>query len=142
MKSIVTMELLAGVSRKFLRSVLPATIATAENSRRKRLRKKCFFVIPSEARDLLFFSSSKKQQIPRANPALRNDIASFSAAFSACGGWVLEGLRPRRLKPAPRARGNYFFKPAAQLVFTVMGTEADCSVAVLIKKRWPSLETS
>ncbi len=48
-----------------------------------RLRKKDFFVIPftvnvhgepSEARDLLFFSASKKQQIPRANPALRNDM--------------------------------------------------------------------
>jgi hypothetical protein len=31
------------------------------------------FVIPSEARDLLFFATPKKQQIPRANPALRND---------------------------------------------------------------------
>jgi hypothetical protein len=31
------------------------------------------FVIPSEARDLLFSPASKKQQIPRANPALRND---------------------------------------------------------------------
>jgi hypothetical protein len=30
---------------------------------------------PSKARDLLFFSASKKQQIPRANPALRNDMA-------------------------------------------------------------------
>jgi len=28
---------------------------------------------PSEARDLLFFWASKKQQIPRAKPALRND---------------------------------------------------------------------
>jgi len=37
--------------------------------------KKVQFVIPSEARDLLFFSGSKKQQIPRANPALRNDMA-------------------------------------------------------------------
>jgi hypothetical protein len=35
--------------------------------------EKGFFVIPSEARDLLFFPASKKQQIPRANPALRND---------------------------------------------------------------------
>ena len=34
------------------------------------------FVIPRSPRrprDLLFFSTSKKQQIPRANPALRND---------------------------------------------------------------------
>jgi hypothetical protein len=31
------------------------------------------FVIPSEARDLLFFAKPKKKQIPRANPALRND---------------------------------------------------------------------
>jgi hypothetical protein len=36
---------------------------------------KLLFVIPSEARDLLFFSISKKQQIPRANPARRNDMA-------------------------------------------------------------------
>ena len=28
---------------------------------------------PREVRDLLFFSACKKQQIPRANPALRND---------------------------------------------------------------------
>jgi len=35
--------------------------------------EKILFVIPREARDLLFFSASKKQQIPRANPALRND---------------------------------------------------------------------
>jgi hypothetical protein len=38
---------------------------------------------PSEARDLLFCTASKKQQIPRANPALRNDTASFSAACEA-----------------------------------------------------------
>jgi len=37
--------------------------------------EKVLIVIPSEARDLFFFSASKKQQIPRANPALRNDIA-------------------------------------------------------------------
>jgi hypothetical protein len=36
--------------------------------------EKVLFVIPSEARDLLFFPASKKQQIPRANPALRNDM--------------------------------------------------------------------
>ena len=35
--------------------------------------EKVIFVIPSEARDLLFFAKSKKKQIPRANPALRND---------------------------------------------------------------------
>jgi len=35
--------------------------------------EKVLFVIPSEARDLLFFPASKKQQIPRAKPALRND---------------------------------------------------------------------
>src|SRR5579863_1949208 len=39
-----------------------------------RLRKKCLFVIPSEARNLLFFANPKKNQIPRANPALRNDL--------------------------------------------------------------------
>jgi hypothetical protein len=36
--------------------------------------EKVLFVIPSEARDLLFFSASKKQQISRANSALRNDM--------------------------------------------------------------------
>jgi len=36
--------------------------------------EKVLFVIPSEARDLLFFSTSKKKQIPRANTALRNDM--------------------------------------------------------------------
>jgi hypothetical protein len=43
-------------------------------ARLNRLRKECFFVIPSEARDLLFFAKPKKKQIPRANPALRNDM--------------------------------------------------------------------
>jgi hypothetical protein len=36
--------------------------------------EKALFVIPSEARDLLFFLPPKMQQIPRANPALRNDM--------------------------------------------------------------------
>jgi hypothetical protein len=50
-----------------------------ENSRPTRpaaeqAAEKVIFVIPSEARDLLFFSASKKQQIPRANSALRNDM--------------------------------------------------------------------
>jgi hypothetical protein len=35
--------------------------------------EKVLFVIPSEARDLLLFAKPKKKQIPRANPALRND---------------------------------------------------------------------
>ena len=63
------------------------------------MRKKDFFVIPSEARDLLFFSASKKQQIPRANPALRNDMVrvfpqpvegnslSYPNEFHASGGY-------------------------------------------------------
>jgi hypothetical protein len=38
-----------------------------------QVAEKVLFVIPSEARDLLFFSTSKKQQIPRAKTALRND---------------------------------------------------------------------
>jgi hypothetical protein len=42
---------------------------TAEQAAGKGL-----FVIPSEARDLFFFSASKKQQIPRANLAFRNDM--------------------------------------------------------------------
>jgi len=40
----------------------------------KQAAEKVRFVIPSEARDLLFFSASKKKQIPRANSALRNDM--------------------------------------------------------------------
>jgi hypothetical protein len=39
----------------------------------EEIAQKVRFVIPSEARDLLFFSACKKQQIPRAKPALRND---------------------------------------------------------------------
>jgi hypothetical protein len=38
-----------------------------------QVAEKVLFVIPSEARDLLFFAKPKKKQIPRANPALRND---------------------------------------------------------------------
>jgi hypothetical protein len=45
----------------------------AKPKRLNKLRKKCFLVIPSETRDLLFFAKPKKKQIPRANPALRND---------------------------------------------------------------------
>jgi hypothetical protein len=44
-------------------------------ARASQAAEKVLLVIPSEARDLLFFSISKKQQIPRANPALRNDMA-------------------------------------------------------------------
>ena len=40
----------------------------------KHVAEKVLFVIPSKARDLLFFSASKKQQIPRANTAPRNDM--------------------------------------------------------------------
>ena len=43
-------------------------MAQAEQAAEKGL-----FVIPNEVRDLLFFSACMKQQIPRANPALRND---------------------------------------------------------------------
>ena len=35
--------------------------------------EKVLIVIRSEARDLLFFAIPKKQQIPRANTAVRND---------------------------------------------------------------------
>ena len=49
-----------------------------------RKRTKCFFVIPSEARDLLFFSKTEKKQIPRANPALRNDTLRVPAACETC----------------------------------------------------------
>jgi hypothetical protein len=63
--------------------------------RLNRLRKKCFLVIPSEARDLLFFAKPEKKQIPRANPALRNDTLR---------------VFPQPLKPAPlkprKARAN------------------------------------
>jgi hypothetical protein len=46
--------------------------------------QKVAFVIPNEVRDLLFFSASKKQQISRANPALRNDMVQvFPQAVKA-----------------------------------------------------------
>jgi hypothetical protein len=45
-----------------------------ETPQAKQNAEKVLFVIPSEARDLLFSSASKNQQIPRANPALRNDM--------------------------------------------------------------------
>ena len=45
--------------------------------RLNRLRKKPFLVIPSEAKDLLFFAKTKKKQIPRAKTALRNDSFRF-----------------------------------------------------------------
>ncbi len=44
-----------------------------ETSSAKQAAEKVLFVIPSKARDLLFFSASKKQQILGANTALRND---------------------------------------------------------------------
>jgi hypothetical protein len=59
--------------------------------RLNRLPKKCFVVIPSEARDLLFFAKTKKKQIPRANPALRNDSLR---------------VFPQPLKPAPLETPN------------------------------------
>jgi hypothetical protein len=47
--------------------------------------KSAFFVIPNEARDLLFFAKPKKKQIPRANPALRNDsLRVFPQPFHPC----------------------------------------------------------
>jgi len=52
--------------------------------------ERVLIVIPSEARDLLFFSASKKQQIPRANHALRNDMMRIfphpvqAAVFCVC----------------------------------------------------------
>jgi hypothetical protein len=52
----------------------PAVFALPSgNPRAEQAAEKVPFVIPSEARDLLFFSTSKKKQIPRANPTLRND---------------------------------------------------------------------
>ena len=48
-------------------------LAVTNPHRLNRLRKKWFLVIPSKAGDLLFFAKPKKKQIPRANPALRND---------------------------------------------------------------------
>jgi hypothetical protein len=44
-----------------------------ENQQAEQAAEKVLFVIPSEARDLLFLAKPKKKQIPRANPALRND---------------------------------------------------------------------
>src|SRR5579863_7437191 len=72
-------------------------------SRLNRLRKKCFFVIPSEARDLLFFANPKKKQIPRANPALRNDLLRVFPQPLQPVGFVACVTRKKldRLKPVP-----------------------------------------
>jgi hypothetical protein len=48
--------------------VVPLGVLTPEASGAKQAAEKAIFVIPSEARDLLFLPVSKKQQIPRANP--------------------------------------------------------------------------
>ena len=47
------------------------------NSTGEQIAEKALFVIPSKARDLLFFAKPKKQQIPRAKPARRNDTMRF-----------------------------------------------------------------
>jgi hypothetical protein len=49
-------------------------IFTSLNLAVEQAAEEVLFVIPSEARDLLFCPTSKKQQIPRANIALRNDM--------------------------------------------------------------------
>jgi hypothetical protein len=49
------------------------------------------FVIPSEARDLRFFATRKKQQIPRAKLALRNETLRVFSQL---------------LKPAPHETSN------------------------------------
>jgi len=56
-------------------------------------------VIPSEARDLLFLSGSKKQQIPRAHPALRNDIVRVFTQLLKAGQSVLKWLARAREFP-------------------------------------------
>jgi hypothetical protein len=71
-----------------------------------RLRKKCFLVIPSEARDLLFFAKTKKKQIPRANPALRNDsLRVFPQALQPVGFGTCKDQTPqaeaRATQPQP-----------------------------------------
>src|ERR1700685_2976024 len=57
-------------------------------SRPNRLLKKCFFVItrsPRRPRDLFFFVQPNKRQIPRANPALRNDsLRVFAQPVQPC----------------------------------------------------------
>jgi len=72
--------------------------------------KVVYFVIPSEARDLLFCSAPKKQQIPRANTALRNDMVRVypqpvqpvgfgRGKINPRGNLGLTGPKPHRLKP-------------------------------------------
>jgi len=64
--------------------------------------EKVLSVIPSEATDLLFFLASKKQQIPRANPALRNDkLRVFPQPIQPVRFKSDQGLNPHRLKPMP-----------------------------------------
>ena len=40
------------------------------------------------------------------------------------------------------SRDGHFFSPAVQLRTTVMGADVACSGTVLIRKRWPSADTS
>jgi hypothetical protein len=57
--------------------------------------EKVLFVIPSEARDLLFFAKPEKKQIPRANPALRNDtLRVFPQPLQPVGFFSLQERTP------------------------------------------------
>ena len=58
------------------RGLQPAGVSPSKSQtpQAEKAVEKVLFVIPSGARDLLFFSAFKKKQIPRANPALRNDM--------------------------------------------------------------------
>jgi hypothetical protein len=80
----------------------------------RRLRKKCFFVIPSEARDLLFFAKTKKKQIPRAKPALRNDKSPlFPQPVQPVGFGCGEAQRPRKQPPQAEASATKMQSVAA-----------------------------
>jgi len=65
----------------------------------EQVAEKVLRVIPSEARDLLFYSASKKQQIPRANPALRNDKVRVFPQPAKPVGLGLARTKSPRLKP-------------------------------------------
>jgi len=75
--------------------------------RASRDGEKVLFVIPSEARDLLFCSAPKKQQIPRANPALRNDkmFLDFFRSLFGLRGFVL--ARPKTAQAEACATSNF-----------------------------------
>ena len=76
----------------------------------------------------------------------RSDCATAKISAADLFGTVLlviGALPDETLRTEMRADAYlHFFSPAVQLTTTEMGCDADCSGAVLIRKRWPSADTS